>query len=325
MSAPRRSTPAAPAGAAIEAAPARRVVQADVLELLRHYREAIELAAAPPASRCSRFGLMARALTSLRPTWGLQRLVAEHVRDRIALVDRHFARRLALGEADSNDDEDRAALSLFAASLPPPRSRLWAAVPLLAVVAVSQALIALLLIGRSDQRTPLSDAIRGLAGAADLSSGQMFKTVDTLLYSNPRITALAFAVLAASLYIVWRPLLPTVRLKRIILGMPAAISRRTARSELGERAQRLAVHDEELRLYAALGIRPPRESSLDLRVKLAPVAVLATLAGLLVAPPDPLWDLGAVLLAGALLRLAWIAHEARRRRPPAHPPEDARG
>ena len=37
----------------------------------------------------------------------------------------------------------------------------------------------------------------------------------------------------------------------------------------------------------------------------APVAVLATLAGLRVALPDPLWDLGAVLFVCALLRLAF--------------------
>lgn len=232
-------------------------MQADVIDLLRCYREAIELADDPPASRNARFDAVTRVLTWLRPTWGLHRLAVEHVRMRTALVDRHFARRLALGENDSNDEEDRKALSLFTESLPPPRSRLWVALPLLGVAAMSQVLLALLQLGKLDLGAPFQAPVKDLAGAAELTSGQLLKTIDTLLYTSPRITLLAAIVLTLSAYIVWRPLLPSFRLKRIILGMPAAIGRRTERSELGARAQGLGVQAWRARGGAG-ALRRPR-------------------------------------------------------------------
>lgn len=291
-------------------------MQADVIGLLRCYRHAIELADDPPASRNARIDAVTRVLTWLRPTWGLHRLIVEHVRACTALIDRHFARRLALRENDSNDEEDRKALSLFTESLPPPRSRLWVALPLLGVAAMSQVLLALLQLGKLDLGPRFQAAVKDLAGAAQLNSGQLLKTIDTLLYTSPRITLLAVIVLTLSAYIVWRPLLPSFRLKRIILGMPTAIGPHTQRSELGARAQRLGVHAEELELFAALGIRPPRESALDLWVKAAPAAVFAALAALMLAPPQPAIGLGVFFLLLALPRLAWLLRKVRKRRRP---------
>lgn len=120
-------------------------------------------------------------------------------------------------------------------------------------------------------------------------------------------------MLTLSAYIVWRPLLPSFRLKRIILGMLAAIGRRTERSELGARAQGLGVHAEELALFAALGIRPPRESALDLWVKAAPVGVFAAFAALMLVPPEPAIGLGVFFLLLAVPRFAWLLREVRRR------------
>jgi hypothetical protein len=120
-------------------------VRADVRDMLRCYRAALELAAAPSPSRPTPFGPLTRLVCRLRPTWGLQRMVVEDIRGRIDLIDRRYCLRLALGEQDPDDSEARDAVRNFASSLPPPRSRLFVLLPLFAVIAVSQVLLALLL------------------------------------------------------------------------------------------------------------------------------------------------------------------------------------
>ena len=49
---------------------------------------------------------------------------ARHVRRNLEALERNFARRLAVGEADDNDERDRPALCQFRDSLAPPTSRL---------------------------------------------------------------------------------------------------------------------------------------------------------------------------------------------------------
>lgn len=290
----------------------RPVVQADVDDLLCCYRQALELAADPPPSRRTPFKPLTRLLCRLRPQWGLQRMVVEHIRGRIALIDRRYCLRLALGEADSNDAEDREALARFASSLPPPRSRLWVVLPLLSVIAVSQLILALLLrnldgVAKDADGKPLPQTvIDDLTKAIDLNPTHFSASLNTLLHGNPRISALAIGVLTLSVYLVWRPLLPAFRLKRIIFAMPGAISGRTERSELGAEAKRLAVHDEEVALFRALGMRPPSDTAMDLWVKGALVAILAALAALQFMPPAETAD-AYVLLVLAALRLAWLA------------------
>lgn len=296
----------------------RPVVQADVAGLLCCYREALELAADPPPSRRTPVAALTRLLCRLRPTWGLQRMAVEHIRGRIALIDRRYCLRLALDEADPNDAQDREALARFAASLPPPRSRLWVALPVLAVIAVSQVLLALLLRSREGVATDAEGSrlpekvMEDLTIAADLNPAHFSQTLNTLLHGSPKVTALAIGILTLSVYIVWRPLLPAFRLKRIIFGMPGAIGARAARTDLGARARRLALYDEEVALFAALGMRPPSDTALDLWVKGALVAILGALTALMLMPPAVPWTAGFFLMV-AVLRLAWLARAWHRR------------
>jgi len=290
----------------------RPVVRADVDDLLGLYREALELAADPPPSRRTRLDPLTRLLCRMRPTWGLQRMVVEHIRGRIALIDRRYCLRLALGEDDPNDAEDREALARFASSLPPPRSRLWIVLPLLAVIAVSQVLLALLLRNRkdvaqdADGRALTEKAIEDLTTAVDLNPTHFSESLNTLLHGDPKVTALAVGILTLSVYLVWRPLLPAFRLKRLIFAMPGALNIGAARSELGARAQRLALHDEEVALFSALGMRPPSDTAMDLWVKGALVAILTALAALMLIPPARP-PTACFFLVLAILRLAWLA------------------
>lgn len=313
------AAPRADAGQPAAGEPAARpVVRADVLELLRRYRGALELAADPPPSRSLRPAWLQRAACRLRPAWGLERMVIEHLRARVAQLDRRFALRLALGENDPDDDVDRAALASFAAALPPPRSRLWLILPLLAVIALSQALLALLL--RSEEgvertaegRLLPQEVAAQLTELADLNPARFTDIVTTLLQSNPKVTALAIGVVTLAVYLVARPRLPAYRLKRQILGLPAALDGRAGRTPLGERARRLGVHDEERAMFAALAMPPPGEPQLDLRVKAVMAAILLGLAWLMFLPPsEP--GLGAFFLAAGGGRLAWLGRERARR------------
>jgi hypothetical protein len=296
------------------AAQRRPVVRADVDELLCCYRAALELAAEPPASRHTRFRPLTRMLCRARPTWGLQRMVVEHIRGRIALVDRRYCLRLALGEQDPNDEQDRAALALFAGSLPPPRSRLWIAAPVLALIAVSQLLLALLMRGKDNDGTLLPGKIINQLATitSDLDPGHFSETLNTLMHTDAKVTALAVGLLTLSAYLVWRPLLPAFAVKRMIFAMPGSCPGRAARSELAQRAEQIGVHRAEVALFTALGMPPPSDRAMDLWVKGALVAILVALAALAFLPPAlPL--IGTLLLALAIWRLAWIVRRWRGR------------
>ena len=295
-------------------APRRPVAPADVGELLRLYRAVLELAADPPPSRHTRWPALTRTLCRARPTWGLQRLVVEHVRGRIALLDRRYCLRIALGEQAPDDEQDRAALELFGRSLPPARSRLWMIAPVLALVAVSQLLLALLVRGRSDDEALLPAKIINELSTitADVNPGHLSETLDTLMHTDPKVTALAVGLLTLSAYLVWRPLLPAFTVKRMIFAMPGSVDGRVARSELGRRARELNVHRAELELFAALGMRPPSDRAMDLWVKGAIVAILVALAVLALLPPA-LPSVATLLLVIAVLRLVWIVRRWRER------------
>jgi hypothetical protein len=292
----------------------RPVVRADVDDLLRRYRAALELAADAPPSRHTRSAPLTRTLCRIRPTWGLQRLVVEHIRARIALLDRRYCLRLALGEQDPNDEQDRAALALFGASLPPARSKLWVVAPVLALITVSQVLLALLMRGKDNDGTLLPGKIINQLSTitADVNPGNFTETLDTLMHTNPKVTALAIGLLILSTYIVWRPMLPAFAVKRMIFAMPGSIKGKAAPSELGRRAEELGVHRAEVELFAALGMRPPSDRAMDLWVKGAIVAILLALAVLALLPPAlPL--MATLLLGIAAVRTAWIARRWRER------------
>lgn len=295
----------------------RPVVGADVHELLCCYREALELADHPPPSRRTPFTWLTNVLSRTRSTLGLKRMLVEHVRSRIELLDRRFCLRLALDEAQTNDVGDREQLHLFAESLPPRPSRLLTVLRLFGVIAISQVLLALLLRSReapsaSSGKPKLSEtALERLTSVAELNPANFTSAVRTLL-ENPQVMGLAIALLTLATYLVWRPMLPAFYLKRMILDMPGAFARGHTGSELAARARNLAVHDEEIRLFGALGMPPPSDSALDLRIKAIPVVIVLALAAVTFTPPSDR-DLGSLLIAVALLRALWLWRRWRTR------------
>lgn len=86
-------------------------LRADTHDLLCAYRAALDLAADPPASRASRVALLTPVVNLGRPTWGLQRFLVEHIRQRLDALTRRYSLRLALGQDDGDDAQDREASS----------------------------------------------------------------------------------------------------------------------------------------------------------------------------------------------------------------------
>lgn len=294
---------------AAEATRRRDAEQADVVELLCVYREALELAAAPPPSRVTGFTSLDRLLYRLRPTWGLRYFVTQHVRGRVDVLRRRYCLRLALGEIDDNDREDREALDNFAASLPAPASRVWAALPILAILFVSQVLVATGAEFEDDKQV-----LSKVASILDLNPAHFNDAIDTLLHGILAVNTDVLGLVVLAVYLVLRPVLPAFRLKRMILGPPGAVSKRQARAPLERRAGELAVHDEEEALVGALGMPTPPESALDLWVKAVLLLFVVDLAVYMAFVPPAEVAGAVVFLIPAVLRGRWLLRQRRGRR-----------
>jgi len=298
----------------------RRPPQADVFELLRAYREALEIAAELPPSRLTPLRPLTRVVNWLRPSWGVQRFITEHIRHTLQALTRRYYLRLALRQDDGNDAEALEAANRFTASLPDAPSKLRALLPLFAILAVSQVLVTLF--GDVGSKTPgEAETFNHLSVITDLNPAHLNDAVGVLLHSSLAVVLDLFAILALSVYIVFRPLVSGFQLKRMILNMPGAIDRGRSASPLGQRAKQVQVREREKALFHALGESPPQESSFDLWVKASLAAfVLAVTAFILIA--EPVDDApGFVILIAVFLRLGWLALERYRRQRAGEPLE----
>jgi hypothetical protein len=285
------------------------VAQADVIPLLQSYRSALALAGDLPPSRTARPEWWRDLLTLLRPRWGLHRFLVDHMRARTDQLNRRYCLRLSLGEDDGNDANDREALDKFTSSLPPARGAIRMALPLLAIVVVSQLLVAWVGDLEGERET-----FEKIAGVADLSPSHLREAASALTDASLVVVIDLIGVITLSAYVVLRPFLFGHRLKRMLLAQPGALDGRAAASPLAHAAMALDVHGKEARLFEALGMAPPAESSFDLKVK-ASIALFAAAGGLYVAtigPHDDIW-LGVLIMLLALARGVWLGVQRHRR------------
>jgi hypothetical protein len=287
--------------------PVHAAAQADVAPLLRSYRSALALAGDLPPSRTAKPRWWRDFLTLVRPRWGLNRFMVDHMRARTDQLTRRYCLRLSLGEDDGNDARDREALEKFASSLPPARGAVWTALPLLAIVVVSQLLVAWVGDLEGEEET-----FEQIAGIVDLSPARLRAAASALTEASWEVVIDLIGIVTLSTYLVLRPFVFGFRLKRMLLSQPGALDGRHKASPLGQAAVMLDVHGQESRLFAALGMAPPAESSFDLKIK-ATIALFALAAGIAWTGlyPDKLF--GPVVLAIALARFAWLGVQRHRR------------
>jgi hypothetical protein len=285
------------------------VARADVVPLLHSYRSALALAADLPASRTVKPKWLSDVLRMLRPRWGLHRFLVDHMRARTDQLTRRYCLRLSLGEDDGNDANDREALEKFASSLPAARGPIRMALPLLAIVVVSQLLVAW--VGDLEGEP---ETFARLAGAASLSPGGLREAASALTDASLVVVLDLIGVITLSTYVVLRPFVFGFRLKRMLLAQPGALHGHGAASPLAHAASSLDVHGKESRLFEALGMAPPAESSFDLKVK-ATMAVFAAALGLYVATDGQQGDIfvGVVIMLLAAARGVWLGFQRHRR------------
>src|SRR3954447_18550317 len=138
----------APADGSSAGADARRRTdarpeQVDLVPSLRAYRGALLLSREPPPSINVPSMLpqaVRRIYPRLRPAWGCHYFATRYVRGVTEALERAFAARIAVGEADPDDEAEGDSLQRFKSSLTPPPSRLLVIVGLLAAILLSQAL-----------------------------------------------------------------------------------------------------------------------------------------------------------------------------------------
>jgi hypothetical protein len=287
--------------------PVHTVARADVLPLLQSYRSALALAGDLPPSRTARPKWWRDVLTLLRPRWGLHRFLVDHMRARTDQLNRRYCLRLSLGEDDGDDARDREALEKFASSLPPARGAIWTALPLLAIVVVSQLLVAWVGDLEGEEET-----FEQIAGIVDLSPARLREAASALTEASWEVLIDLVGIVTLSTYVVLRPFVFGLRLKRMLLSQPGALSGRHERSPLGQVAMALDVHGQESRLFAALGMAPPAESTFDLKVK-ATMALFVLALGIAWFGLHPDKLVGPIFLAIALARFAWLGVQLRRR------------
>ena len=230
-------------------------------------------------------------LCRARPTWGLERLVVEQIRGRIALLDRRYCLRLALGEQRPQRRRGPRRVGAVRRSLPPPARGCGSRRQVLALVAdrPGPAGVARAAARRTTDRScPRRSSTSWSTVTSDLEPGDFTETLDTLHAHQPE----GDRARARDAHVVglFRVAADAAGVRRQADDLRHAGLDRWPGGELGASgwpgAKQLDVHRAEVELFAALGMRPPSaDGAMDLWVKGAIVAILVALAVLALCRP----------------------------------------
>jgi hypothetical protein len=233
-------------------------------------------------------------------TIGPERFAVEHVRRSLATLERRYSAHAALADRPlPAATEDRERVVQFAASLPPPHSRLRSLAWVAGVLVVARAMLAVISaleghlwypwlivtpeIGRGDQpqsafgetTKPLADALTRLG---DLSLTNLGEAVDVVFNSSLLTTSLVAVVFGFAAYVVLRPLITGAIAFRLLRHSGIGSRMSWYRHEQARAAQ-LRLDDHESAVFDAAGMRAPPDPWLDLAGKacvVAPLLIAAT-------------------------------------------------
>jgi len=288
----------------------------DVVPLLKSYSRALLLARSPPASLA-----LSRKLTwlhmRLRPSWGSHYFTARYIRRRADALERALSRRMAVGEADENDAQELEALRAFKSSLPPPPSRIFTVVGLIAAILLSQALLGWLLrqieVTEPGDERSIQQAFEGVSLSPDVKSlGDIGRALaDANFVQNGVVLLTVFLVL----YLFGRPLASGYRLSLMCLGQPDRLSRRRRDSDLWKASEALDIPRTQTALARAMHADLRRDAPFDLLVKSLPwlAAGYWAIGFLRFAFTSEETIAGLVLFALCATRLGWLVRRLRAR------------
>jgi hypothetical protein len=244
-----------------------------VVALLKSYRQAMALASGPPESLRLMRPLRWIHLRA-RPRWACRYFTTRYVRRRVDALERALAARIAVGEADADDDAEAAAIARFKSSLPPVPSRLLAVTGLVAGLLLAQALVGGLFTLLPDSRAErFKDLLRSVGLKPDV---KVFADTGSLLLSANYVEhGVLLIAVAATLYVLGRPLASGYRLSYMCLGRGERLGRLRRRSELCSKAAELDTAGQEQAAVQAAGADFRRDAPIDLLAKALPALAIA--------------------------------------------------
>ena len=259
-----------------------------------------------------------------RPACMLRVLTVRHIDGSLAAMERRYQRAAALGSAPP---PEALAVAAFRASLPPIAWRLRLLGIVLLTLVVARVLGTLLprveFLPGLPRQEGVTDLFNSTFGAFQPSTASVSAALDAVLTAS-RAELMAFGlVVAVAAYIVCRPILGGMRLKRMLFNVhPASADdlRRVPASWSVSRS--VGIYDLERDTLRALGARPRREVPFDLLVSLA-VTVAITGVYVVAGISFGVEDLGliagvafslAIYAAPGAIRVAWLVSAWRARR-----------
>jgi hypothetical protein len=256
----------------------------------------------------------------------LRSLTLWHIERVLAGAERVFRRRTALGIAAAGEADALTAVTDFRASLPSRSRVLRVAVLVIAALVLARVMATLIShIGTHSTLTAPTGAERLYGNLLSALQGpSAFGAAITALGNAPLIGLVTIGlVLSVCLYLIFRPVAGTFRLKRLLLNLyPHADSMRGSTPATWSVSRSTGVYRLEQETFAAFGARVPGEPPLDLLASLALPIIWVTLwaaAASYVAEPTN-WDAFAfsaflliIFCTPAVIRLAWLAAAWRAR------------
>jgi hypothetical protein len=315
-----------------------QVTAEEMRQLLRAYAVALDTADSLPslvriASRPRRWTVLEPLRRMPRHTIGTSTMTTHHVQRSTATLARRYARIAATRGLTDEDEQASELVARFRESLTEVRWRFI--VPALVIAAVG----ALQIVARSVAAwtwgltygllSGLNEPDqKELTGAVRRATSSIFKPDAFIdLFSEIGKTGfnglytLANMVIVAA-YLVFRPLSPAFRIKRILFNLAPTGRIDLARTTTTWNLPRSAgLYDLERTLFARLGARPPNEINMDLWLGAIAAVVLAqfgsrTAVGIMPIPDDTLMAVVFLVLSVGLgvARVIWLRQTAMARR-----------
>jgi hypothetical protein len=268
-------------------------------------------------------------LSNLRPSFARSTFIARHVRRNVSVIERACRRPLATGQHDDNDEQVLERVRHFTDSLPPAPPRWVAISAVIIMILLAQGVFAAL------ASLSLEQIDVRLTGIASPDATSIYDLARTPVRANSDQLANLVLSLSLSCYFVLRGPMSGLRIARMLLNAPRALTRRNRNSPLAVQAEHWDVYGEEQRLFTTLRQPRPHNPPLDLLVKAALFAgpwflwvesglsdLLYTLGAIwevvVFGGPQPLAFLYIGLFFAAAVaappRLAWLSVAALRRR-----------
>lgn len=288
-----------------------------VHQLLKFYDRAMLQATSLPLiewlpCRPSRWRLLRPFSRLPRLTLGTRTLIIWHIDRSLSALGRRYTAREALGTPSAKPTEDRDTCMRYRESLPLGRYK-W----MMIGFAVPALFLTALLIEEASHWTSDGRKLKELLAmmlvffATGSRSADMEKVVTKAfeLGITGLLTSLAIVLIGG--YVLTRPFVPAFRLKRQILNLSDRDDRDVRESASSWHVTKsVGAYQQERKVFADLGYRPPREFPLDLVVLIFPVVCLTVAAVALASSASapmtirPWW---ALWLAGlAVLRTVWL-------------------